>query len=128
MKSFSVSTRRRTEFVDNTRKVESSVAAMGLQDGVVTVFVPHTTAGITINEHADPDVMTDMEAALERAIPWQAHYAHAEGNAAAHVKASLMGASAHIIVAEGRLRLGTWQGVFLCEFDGPRTRTVWVAH
>lgn len=127
MQSFSVSTRQRTEFVDITRKVESAVEAMGARDGVVTVFVPHTTAGVTVNEHADPDVMADMDAALERVVPWRAGYAHAEGNAAAHVKASLMGSSAQVIIAEGRLRLGTWQGLFLCEFDGPRTRTVWVA-
>ena len=127
MESFSVSTRRRTEFVDITRQVEAAVSALGVRDGVVTVFVPHTTAGITINEHADPDVMADLEAALERLVPWRADYAHAEGNAAAHVKASLMGSSARIFVNEGRLRLGTWQGVFLCEFDGPRTRTVWVS-
>ena len=127
MESFNVSTRRRTESVDITRPIEAAVSALGLRDGVVTVFVPHTTAGVTINEHADPDVLTDLEAALERLVPWHADYAHAEGNAAAHVKASLMGSSARVIVVGGRLKLGAWQGVFLCEFDGPRTRTVWVS-
>lgn len=99
---------------------------MGIKDGVVTVFVPHTTAGVTINENADPDVMQDVEAALERAVPWNGGYRHGEGNAAAHVKASMMGSSAQILVAGGRLRLGTWQGIYFCEFDGPRSRHVWV--
>ncbi|MBU1692820.1 MAG: secondary thiamine-phosphate synthase enzyme YjbQ [Verrucomicrobia bacterium] len=127
MESFSVSTRRRTDFVDITRQVEAAVSALGLREGVVTVFIPHTTAGITINEHADPDVMADVETALERLVPWRGDYAHAEGNAAAHVKASLLGSSVRVLVSGGRLRLGTWQGIFLCEFDGPRTRTVWVS-
>ncbi|MBP7828316.1 MAG: secondary thiamine-phosphate synthase enzyme YjbQ [Kiritimatiellae bacterium] len=127
MESFSIATKRRTDFVDITREVERAAAALGVRDGAVTVFVPHTTAGITINEHADPDVMSDLEAALERVVPWRADYAHAEGNAAAHVKASLMGSSVRVLVERGHLRLGTWQGVFLCEFDGPRTRTVWVS-
>lgn len=99
---------------------------MGLRDGVVTVFIPHTTCGVTINENADPDVVTDMLAALERMVPWQANYRHGEGNSAAHLKASLMGFSAQVLVAGGRLQLGTWQGIYLCEFDGPRTREVWV--
>jgi secondary thiamine-phosphate synthase enzyme len=127
MESFHVSTRRRTDFVDITRQVEAAVSELGLREGVVTVFIPHTTAGITINEHADPDVMADVEAVLERLVPWRGDYAHAEGNAAAHVKASLLGSSARVLVSDGQLRLGTWQGIFLCEFDGPRTRTVWVS-
>ena len=89
-------------------------------------FVPHTTAGVTINENADPDVMADVAAALEKVVPWRAGYRHGEGNAAAHVKASLMGSSVHVPVVAGRLRLGTWQGIYLCEFDGPRQRSVWV--
>jgi secondary thiamine-phosphate synthase enzyme len=100
---------------------------MGVGDGVVMVFAPHTTAGITINENADPDVMADVREALERAVPWRANYRHGEGNAAAHVKASLVGSSALVPVESGRLRLGTWQGIYLCEFDGPRTRQVWIA-
>ena len=90
------------------------------------VFVPHTTAGIIINEHADPDVIADMATALERIVPWRAGYAHAEGNSAAHIKTSLLGTSQMLLVEGGKLQLGTWQGVFLAEFDGPRTRTVWV--
>ena len=97
-------------------------------DGVVTVFIPHTTCGVTINENADPDVVTDMLAALARMVPWEAGYRHGEGNAAAHVKASLMGFSAQVAVADGKLQLGTWQGIFLCEFDGPRVREVKVSH
>ena len=97
---------------------------MGLCDGVVTVFIPHTTCGVTINENADPDVVIDMLAALERMVPWEAGYRHGEGNSAAHVKASLMGFSVQVPVADGRLQLGTWQGIYLCEFDGPRVREV----
>jgi secondary thiamine-phosphate synthase enzyme len=88
--------------------------------------VPHTTAGITINENADPDVTADLQAALDRMVPWEAGYRHGEGNAAAHVKASLMGSSVRVLVDGGRLRLGTWQAIYLCEFDGPREREVWV--
>jgi len=126
MKSFSVRTQKHTQFLDITRDIQSSLSALGIQSGVVTVFVPHTTAGVTINENADPDVAADIEDALERAVPWQAAYSHSEGNAAAHVKASLMGSSVQIIVEDGRLQLGTWQGVYFCEFDGPRSRKVWV--
>lgn len=127
MIEFQVRTGHRPQFVNITREVQSAVAESGVESGVVTVFVPHTTAGITINENADPDVVTDMDAALEAVVPWQAAYQHMEGNAAAHVKASMMGSSVQVIVDDGRLVLGTWQGIFFCEFDGPRTRKVWVA-
>jgi secondary thiamine-phosphate synthase enzyme len=126
MQDFSVSTRGRTQFIDITGRVADAVASAGTTDGVATVFVPHTTAGITINENADPDVMADVESALERAVPWRADYRHGEGNAAAHVKAGMMGSSVQVIVAKGKLQLGTWQGIYFCEFDGPRTRKVWV--
>jgi secondary thiamine-phosphate synthase enzyme len=126
METFSVRTREHTQFLDITRNLETAAAAAGLRRGVLTAFVPHTTAGITINENADPSVTADMAAALERSVPWQAGYAHGEGNAAAHVKASLMGSSVQVLVEDGRLALGTWQAVYLCEFDGPRTRDVWV--
>jgi secondary thiamine-phosphate synthase enzyme len=126
MKDITVVTRGRTEFVPITDLVRRAADELGIRDGAVTVFVPHTTAGITINENADPDVVRDMAAALERMVPWDAGYAHEEGNAAAHVKASLMGSSVRVPVEGGRLRLGTWQGVYFCEFDGPRTRQVWV--
>lgn len=99
---------------------------MGVNSGVATVFVPHTTAGITINENADPSVTSDIADALAKAVPWEAQYKHSEGNAAAHTKASMMGSSVQIIVEAGRLLLGTWQAVYFCEFDGPRSRTVWI--
>lgn len=126
MNEFSVQTKSRTHFVNITRQVGEVVRELGIEDGVVTVFVPHTTVGITLNENADPDVMRDVEAALEKAVPWRAGYRHGEGNAAAHVKALLVGASVQVPVEAGRLRLGTWQGIYFCEFDGPRNRKVWV--
>lgn len=126
MEEFCVTTRRRTEFVNITAEVQDAVATMGCTKGTVTVFVPHTTAGITINENADPDVTADMESALDRMVPWSAGYRHSEGNAAAHVKASLMGSSVRVLVRNGRLGLGTWQAIYLSEFDGPRSRQVWV--
>ena len=126
MKKLEVRTQGRTQFVDLTGQIQSVVSELGLKEGVITVFVPHTTAGVTINEHADPDVMADLEQILDRIVPWSGPYAHGEGNSAAHAKASLMGSSARIIVSGGRLKLGTWQGIFLCEFDGPRDREVWI--
>jgi secondary thiamine-phosphate synthase enzyme len=127
MESFSIQTRKHSQFQDITAQIQACVDDIELQNGVLTVFVPHTTAGITINENADPDVVRDMMHALERAVPWQAEYHHLEGNAAAHVKASVMGSSVQIIVENGRLQLGTWQSVYFCEFDGPRSRNVWLA-
>lgn len=127
MQQFSIETNRRTQFLDITDQVQRAVTALGLKEGVVTVFIPHTTAGITINENADPSVVRDIEAVLERMVPWRGDYEHAEGNAAAHVKASLMGSSARVPVVGGRIQLGTWQGIYFCEFDGPRTRQVWVS-
>jgi len=126
MQSFSIKTQSRTQFVDMTGPVADAVAAQGTRDGVVTIFVPHTTAGVTINENADPDVFADVNNALDAQVPWNANYRHTEGNAAAHVKASLMGSSVQVIVENGSLQLGTWQGIFFCEFDGPRTRKVYV--
>ena len=115
---------RHTEFINIDRQIQAVLESSGVQNGLVHVFVPHTTAGITINENADPDVVRDMIAALERAVPWSAAYAHSEGNAAAHVKASLMGFAQTIPVENGRLAFGTWQSLYFCEFDGPRTRQV----
>lgn len=125
--NITVSTQRRTQFVSLDDDLNQYVRQQGLSNGWLTIFVPHTTAGITINENADPDVLADLEQALEALIPWRANYRHAEGNAAAHVKASLMGASVRIPVRDGRLQLGTWQSVFFCEFDGPRQRTIWLS-
>ncbi|MFO7870514.1 MAG: secondary thiamine-phosphate synthase enzyme YjbQ [Kiritimatiellia bacterium] len=126
MKAISVSTRSRSEFRDMTGDVSNAVRELGVDNGSVTVFVPHTTAGVTINENADPSVVADITGALDRLVPWNAGYSHAEGNAAAHIKASMMGSSVRVIVADGELQLGTWQGIYLCEFDGPRSRKVWV--
>jgi secondary thiamine-phosphate synthase enzyme len=126
MQTLSIRTQKHAQFVDITRAVQSAVSSQGVQNAVVTVFVPHTTAGITINENADPDVVSDMAEALETAVPWQAHYRHSEGNAAAHVKASIMGASVQVIVEQGLLQLGTWQAIYFCEFDGPRSRSIWI--
>ena len=126
MEEFSIQTRSRTDFIKIDRQVAEILHKHGITDGIVTVFVPHTTAGITINENADPDVMTDLDLVLDRAVPWTGGYRHGEGNTAAHAKASMMGSSAQVIVAGGRLQLGTWQSLYFCEFDGPRTRKVWV--
>ena len=126
MKQFSVKTQSRTDFINLDRHVEEALQGTGLAEGVLTVFIPHTTAGVTINENADPDVTSDMEVVLDRMVPWNGGYKHGEGNTAAHVKASMMGSSVQVIVSDGRLQLGTWQSIYFCEFDGPRTRTVWV--
>ncbi len=112
--------------VDITAQVERLVAQSGIQDGVCCIFVPHTTAGITINENADPTVKSDILETLGKIVPWTGDYDHTEGNSAAHIKASMMGASQSVFVARGKLALGTWQGVYLAEFDGPRTRRVWI--
>jgi len=127
MKLLTVRTHRRDEMVDLTRQVEEIVRQSDLAQGLCVVFVPHTTAGVTINEHADPDVGRDIIAALDRLVPWDGPYVHGEGNSAAHVKASLTGSSVMVLIENRTLRLGTWQGIFLCEYDGPRTREVWVS-
>jgi len=121
-----VTTRKRVEFADITSDVQRQVAESGIQSGTCTVYVPHTTAGITINEHADPDVQRDIIDQLERIVPRQGGYRHMEGNSDAHIKASLIGAAATILIENGCLMLGTWQGIFFCEFDGPRSRHVYV--
>ena len=127
MKEFTVQTTQPAQFLDITGKVQQAVSAAVVNDGLCTVFIPHTTAGITIQENADPDVVTDMLYALDKAVPLRdSHYRHAEGNTAAHMKASLLGSSVNVLVQAGRLRLGTWQGIYFCEFDGPRTRQVLV--
>ncbi len=122
---FTVSTMQRDQFVEITDRVRQHVQQSGILSGTVTVFVPHTTAGVTINENADPDVVHDMLLTLKRLIPQNsAGFRHAERNSDSHVKASMMGSSCHVIINDGQLVLGTWQGIYLCEFDGPRTRSV----
>ncbi len=126
--SFQVPTRERDQMVEITGRILQAVRDSGVQEGRVMVYVPHTTAGITINENADPDVVHDMLKQLDKMVPWsQPFYRHAEGNSASHVKASMMGSSVSVLISDGRLVLGTWQGVWFCEFDGPRTRQVHVA-
>jgi secondary thiamine-phosphate synthase enzyme len=126
-KKLVVSTTARSEMVDVTGRLRRFVGEEGVAEGRLTVFVPHTTAGVTINEHADPAVAEDMLDHLETMVPWERGWRHAEGNSAAHIKASLCGSSVVVIVSGGGLELGTWQGVFLCEFDGPRKRHLWIS-
>ena len=126
MEVLRVKTVRRTELVDVTDLVEEAVAKAGVASGMCQVFVPHTTAGVIINEHFDPDVATDLEGVFDRLVPRTGPYRHAEGNSDSHAKAVLTGASQVIFVENGKLVLGQWQGVFFCEFDGPRERKIWV--
>ena len=121
----SVRTDHRSQMIEVTRQVQNAVAEAGVQDGHLIAYVPHTTAGITINENADPDVVHDFLKQLDEMVPWnQPFYRHGEGNSAAHVKASMMGSSVTVLIERGRLVLGTWQGLWFCEFDGPRTRNL----
>src|ERR1700720_891156 len=126
MQTLRVKTGRRTQFVDVTTAVERVVGESGVFSGVCYVYVPHTTAGVTINEHADPDVATDLEGVFDRLVPRSGPYRHAGGNTDSHAKAVMVGASQVIFVEDGKLVLGTWQGVFFCEFDGPRERKIFV--
>ncbi len=126
MHTFTVKTNTRSEFVDITRTVQSAVDASGVRQGICLVHVPHTTAGVTINENADPAVKADILDWLEKAVPRRGGYRHSEGNSDAHIKASLMGPSLGVPVEGGRLVLGTWQSIYLCEFDGARSRQVHV--
>lgn len=125
--SFDVRTTRRAHMVDITEQVAAAVARSGRGDGVCHVFVPHTTAGVTINEGADADVARDIEAQLGRMVPRDSGFRHAEGNSDSHVQTALIGPACFAPVREGKLALGTWQAIFLCEWDGPRTRRVEVA-
>ena len=126
MPAFQVRTPRREAFVDVTAQVQAALAETGVKNGLCHVFSQHTTAGLTVNENADPDVPSDMLKWFREAIPQDGGFRHGEGNADAHIKTSLVGCFQVLPVENGRLALGTWQGVFLCEFDGPRTRTVHV--
>ncbi len=126
MASLSINTTARTEMLDITSRVQAFVRRSGLNEGLCCVHVPHTTAGITINENADPSVRRDILGSLNKVIPFDDGYEHQEGNSAAHIKASLLGASTVVPVSDARLALGTWQGIYLCEFDGPRSRRVLV--
>jgi secondary thiamine-phosphate synthase enzyme len=122
MQTLTVKTERRTQLLDVTAQVQKAVAAAKVASGVCYLYVPHTTAAITINECADPDVARDIEAALDRLVPETGPYRHNEGNSDSHIKSVLVGASQTVFVEDGRLALGRWQGIFFCEFDGPRER------
>ena len=122
LKTLSVQTSSQTEMVDVTGQVQQELSKSGVEEGRLTLYVPHTTAAITINEGADPAVKADILMVLNQMVPWKANYKHMEGNSPAHVKASLIGSAETVIISAGRLVLGTWQRIFFCEFDGPRNR------
>lgn len=126
MDRIQVKTHSRAEFIDITSNISKIVQEYGIKEGACYVSVPHTTAAVTINENADPSVPKDIINELNKIVPWDGHYTHREGNAAAHIKSALVGSSVYIPVSEGKLALGTWQGIFFCEFDGPRHREVFV--
>ena len=122
----SVKTKSRTELIDITSQIAAKVKKSGVSDGLCMLYVPHTTGAVTINESADPSVRGDIQMVLNQIVPWEANYKHLEGNSPAHVKATLVGASELLAIENGALVLGTWQGIFFCEFDGPRTRKIHV--
>ncbi len=117
-----INSEKRIHFIGITEKIQGLVKGLGIKEGMASIFIPHTTAAVTINENADPDVVRDLIAGLERLVPLKGDYLHGEGNSDAHIKASLMGSSVSVFISGGRLMLGTWQGIFFCEFDGPRKR------
>jgi len=121
-----VRTTQHTQFIDITGEINKVLNDLGIQEGICYIYIPHTTAAITINESADPTVQLDIIQQLNKMVPWEGDYKHGEGNSAAHIKASLVGNDCHVIINEGRLLLGTWQGIFFCEFDGPRNRKVYL--
>lgn len=122
IQEIAVATATQVELRDITYEIQQAINKAGIKEGLAILFVPHTTAAVTINENADPDVAVDMVNGLNELIPMQNQYRHREGNSAAHIKSSLIGASEQIIIRNGKLLLGTWQGIYFCEFDGPRTR------
>lgn len=124
--TITVKTKAKTELIDITAEIQQQVRARRFSEGLCMLYVPHTTAAVTINESADPSVRSDILMVLNKIVPWEAGYRHLEGNSPAHVKATLVGPSEMIAIENGNLELGTWQGIFFCEFDGPRTRTVHV--
>ncbi|MDP3732011.1 MAG: secondary thiamine-phosphate synthase enzyme YjbQ [Candidatus Omnitrophota bacterium] len=126
MEKISVKTNSRIELIDITNRVQAVVSKNKVKDGVCFVFCPHTTAGLTINENADPSVREDIINTLNKLVPENASYAHSEGNSDSHIKSSLLGSALTIFIADGQLLFGTWQGIFFCESDGPRSREVWI--
>ena len=126
MKEITISTRERTEMVNVDHEIQKAVTESGVTDGICFVWVPHTTAGVTVNENADPSVVRDILNETEKIIPFRDDYHHREGNSAAHIKSTLFGPSLSLIVMEGKILLGTWQSIFFCEFDGPRHRRIYI--
>lgn len=126
LSQITVRTNSRTEFIDITHEIQRLVKESQFTEGLCQIFVPHTTAAVTINENADPSVTKDIQMELNKVIPFDDNYHHFEGNSAAHIKSSLVGCSITVIIDGGRLQLGTWQGIYFCEFDGPRQRKVWL--
>lgn len=126
MSKIGINTTKRTELIDITSKVDRVVKVSKIKDGLCIIFCPHTTAGLTINENADPSVQKDIIEHLEKLVPADKGYSHCEGNSDAHIKSALTGSSLNVIIEEGNLALGTWQGIYFCEFDGPRSRSVYV--
>jgi len=124
--TFSVKSSKQTELIDITRPVQEVVQKAGVKDGLCVIFTPHTTAAVTINENADPSVPRDILMELNKIVPFEDRYQHTEGNSPAHIKSSLVGCSQTLFIESGKLLLGTWQGIFFCEFDGPRNRQVYV--
>jgi secondary thiamine-phosphate synthase enzyme len=127
METLNVKTNTKEQFLDLTSQIKNLVSSSGIKKGIVLVYVPHTTAGITINENADPSVPRDILMTLKNIVPDSLPYSHAEGNSPAHVKATLVGPSVQVIIEDSQLVLGTWQGIFFCEFDGPRNRRIHIA-
>lgn len=126
MRKIEVKTRTKEELIDITSRVKEEVSHSGIKNGICHVYIPHTTAGITINENADPSVKEDILMTMKKLVPDNLPYRHSEGNSPAHVKASLVGSSVNVIIEEGELQLGTWQGIFFCEFDGARSRRAYI--
>ena len=126
LEKLKVRTPERNKLIDITKEIQEIIDKNNIKEGILHIYCPHTTAAITINENCDPSVQSDISATLEKLIPHHSGYAHAEGNADAHIKASIVGSSKTVFVDNGKIAFGTWQGIYLCEFDGPRTREVWV--
>ena len=126
MYEIEINTTDQVQFIDITNKIQKVVIEEEIKNGICTVFTPHTTAAVTINENADPDVSADMIKEINKIVPFSDYYRHFEGNSAAHIKSSMIGASETVIIENGNLKLGRWQGIYFCEFDGPRKRKVWI--
>ena len=126
VKQIDIRTTRHSQMLDISYEVQKIVAESGVKEGICLIYSPHTTGGLTINENADPDVKQDFTTEMAKIVPWEDKYRHFEGNSAAHIKASMMGFSQEVIIEDGRLLLGTWQGIYFCEYDGPRRRKVYV--